>query len=244
MAETDAVDLPARACPSCGASVPQGRLSCPACGALLTAVSGPQAADATPEPAPAAKSVVVPPPEDRPFPSYTSVPAAPGRSRELGPNEWYSQRDAPAAPPPPSTGRAGLLSDLPIEAPADLAGWLGAGGLVVAALSILLPWRSTDLPGFAYFDLWGAATPTVALLLVIELLAALVALMPSRLPAIAREGFLPFFAGAFGLGLTWGRLGLVSTALGLWIFVLASTAAIAGGVLGLRRRDETGSGGG
>lgn len=244
MGETDAMDVPARVCPSCGASVPDGRLSCPACGALLASVSGPRPADATPEPAPAPESIVSPPPEDRPFPRYTSVPAAPGRSRELGPNEWYSQRDSLAAPPPPRAGRAGLLSDLPIEAPADLAGWLGAGGLVVAALSILLPWRSTDLPGFAYFDLWGAATPTVALLFVIELIAALVALMPSRLPAIGREGFLPFFAGAFGLGLTWGRLGLISTALGLWIFVLASTAAIVGGVLGLRRRDETRSGGG
>lgn len=293
------MDAGLRPCPTCGAPVAPGRLSCAACGTLLASVSGraalpalgapptgtegsgsaleeaavplPEAAPLPPPPAlpprppepelpPRPQEPDLPPPpvlhplpEGAPapgarpgagtqMPAYTSVPAGSGPSGPLATNQWYSSQPGYArpamAPPamepaaaPPSPATAGLLSDLPFSAPSTIAAWVAAAGSFLAGAAVVLPWRAT--PGLPYLTDWGAAMPAVVIAAILAIVAGLIAITPSRLAPRVRWGYVPFFVGGFGLGAAWMWQSTYAADVGLWVYVLGSIIAAAGGALSL-----------
>ncbi|TAM73872.1 MAG: hypothetical protein EPN50_03680 [Chloroflexota bacterium] len=134
-----------------------------------------------------------------------------------------------AAPPSPAT--AGLLSDLPFSAPSTIAAWVAAAGSFLAGAAVVLPWRAT--PGLPYLTDWGAAMPAVVIAAILAIVAGLIAITPSRLAPRVRWGYVPFFVGGFGLGAAWMWQSTYAADVGLWVYVLGSIIAAAGGALSL-----------
>jgi hypothetical protein len=198
-------------CPACGAVVDPAAATCGECGAIQVAADPPAAPD--------------PPP-----------PTTRKRGRlELGPNEWYSTRvrNRPAA------GQAGVFSDLPVDFPDTGGGRLAAFGLLVTAVSLLLPWAPVA-SFISYFDAWGLARLSTIGAFVAALVLLVIAIGPVRLPPRVRSGWLPALFGTFGLGLAWSRVdeGAGSVDIGGWLFILGAGLAVAGGLLALAARVE------
>ncbi|HEX5466252.1 MAG TPA: hypothetical protein VFW92_06210 [Candidatus Limnocylindrales bacterium] len=149
-----------------------------------------------------------------------------------------ARSDAPAGtsgPAAPSDAvkraTAGVFSDLPFSAPTTLAGWVATVGLFIAGFAILLPWRAT--PGLPYLMVWGAAQAAVVVAAILAFVFGLLAISPSRLAPRVRWGYLPFFGGAFGLGVAWIWQSAYAADVGLWAYVLGSVIAGVGGALSL-----------
>jgi hypothetical protein len=148
-------------------------------------------------------------------------------AHELGPNEWYSTkgRERPVA------GKAGVFSDLPVEVPPTWGGRLAIVGLLISALSLLLPWA--PVANFiSYFDAWGLGRPSTIGVFVLAILLLILGLEPVPLSMRVRTGWLPVLFGAFGAGMVWARVdaGLASIDLGGWLFALGAGLAVAGGL--------------
>lgn len=198
-------------CPACGVVVDPAASACGECGAVLVAEDAP----AVPAPAPQA--------------------APPRGPLELGPNEWYSTRSRHRPP----AGQAGMFSDLPVDFPSTGGGRLAAFGLLVTALSLLLPWAPVA-SFISYFDAWGLGRLSTIGMFVAALVLLVLAIGPLRLPVRVRTGWLPALFGAFGLGLAWARVdeGAGFIDIGGWLFTLGAALALAGGLFALAARTE------
>jgi hypothetical protein len=195
-------------CPACGAVVQPDQANCDECGVQLP-TEGVAPAVPTPEP------------------TAPSAPAAPTAAPELGPNQWYSTKSRGQT----IAGRAGVFSDLPVEVPHGWGGRLAMIGLLVAALSLLLPWA--PVANFiSYFDAWGLGRPSTIGVFLLAILLLILGLEPVPLPTRVRTGWLPVLFGAFGAGLVWARVdaGLANIDLGGWLFALGAGLALAGGL--------------
>ena len=144
---------------------------------------------------------------------------------------------APGVSPAIVPGRAAFLADLPLNAPSDLAGWLVAGGAIVAAAGFLLPW-SGQLIGAAgigsYFDSWGLAAPSHLIAFAAAIVLTGSAIVPSRIPRWIRAGVVPLAISGLLLGLAWPYLldGLGSQ-LGTFLEGMAAILLLVGGVVSL-----------
>jgi len=239
------MDATQTTCPACGAPVLEDRLTCQECGTVIAAVTG----AVHPHPPPAATpglfdESALPPPTAPPVHEAAPIaPPHPTTRPELGPNSWYSTRAAsetlpsgaaPAAPP--AAGRAGLLSDLPLQVPATLGGRMAVLGLALAAIAFVLPW--TPPTGFSWFDAWGLARFSTIVAFVATLVLFVLAIEPVPIAARVRTGWLPALWGAFAGGLFWSHVdGLASVGLGVWLFLLGGALALVGGLLVLGRRE-------
>jgi hypothetical protein len=205
-------------CLACGAFVDEGRTDCQECGAVLADLG----AAATPAPA------TEPPPTAAPVHlAAPTIERKPVAGRELGPNAWYSVRSRAR----PAGGRAGVFSDLPVELPGTRGGRLAVIGLLVIALSLLLPWA--PVANFvSYFDAWGLGRPSTIVVFVLALVLLVLALEPVPLSMRLRTGWLPVLFGAFGVGLAWSRIdgGLAFIDVGGWLFALGGCLAVVGGL--------------
>jgi hypothetical protein len=151
----------------------------------------------------------------------------PTAAPELGPNEWYSTKGRER----PVVGKAGVFSDLPVELPPTWGGRLAIVGLLMSALSLLLPWA--PVANFiSYFDAWGLGRLSTIGAFAFAIVLLILGLEPVPLPMRVRTGWLPVLFGAFGAGLVWARVdaGLASIDLGGWLFALGAGLALAGGL--------------
>jgi hypothetical protein len=196
-------------CATCGAPLQAGRAACVECG---SPVAGPSGSPAPPAPRP--------------------------DLRPPGPNEWYSDRfrtaSAGGPDPAPAGGAprpqvAGLMSDLPFEAPPWAVGWLVVSGAWVSALAYVLPWA--DAPGLGYFDGWGLYKTTHVLAFLAAVAIALIVILPLHLPHLIRFSLLPLLLGAFELGLFWERLGGQAIGIGLWLLLVGAVLCVSGGIV-------------
>src|SRR3990172_3109707 len=138
-------------------------------------------------------------------------PGPPGGSPPRAPPEPPPPGAPPA--PPPAAGRAGLLSDLPLQVPATLGGRMAVLGLALAAIAFVLPW--TPPTGFSWFDAWGLARFSTIVAFVATLVLFVLAIEPVPIAARVRTGWLPAPWGAFARGLFWSHVdGLASVGLG------------------------------
>lgn len=233
-------------CPACGAPVPEDRLTCQECGTVIAAVTG----AAHPHPPPAATpglfdEPALPPPTAPPVHEAAPVAAPHPTARpELGPNSWYSTRAGSESLPsgagpaaPPAAGRAGLLSDLPLQVPATLGGRMAVVGLALAVIAFLLPWSPLS-SGVGWFDAWGLARLSRLLVFLAALALLVLAIEPFRLSARVRTGWLPAFFGTFAIGLFWEHTDVIAVVgFGQWLFVIGGAVALVGGLLVLGRRE-------
>jgi hypothetical protein len=181
------------------------------------------------------------PPEPAPSPAAWPPPTA------------WAQQTVPAASPaipadtaepakPLRPGRAALLSDLPFDPPADLAGWLVAAGALGGAIAFLLPWSPQILgsPNFgsvSYWGQWGLGAPShlAPFLLIVAL--AMLAVLPNALPAWLKTGVLPLVMGAFLIGLLWPYLVAgFGSRIGATVEAFAAFLLIGGGFLTIAPR--------
>jgi hypothetical protein len=139
----------------------------------------------------------------------------------------------PAPAPRPT---AGLLSDVPFDAPRTTAAWLAAAGAFISGGAVILPWRA--VPDLPYLTLWGAADSAVVIAAILALVVGLATITPSRLSERVRWGYLPFFLGAFGVGAAWMWQSTIAADFGVWVYVAGSILAMAGGALSLSGRAE------
>lgn len=107
-------------------------------------------------------------------------------------------------------GEAGARSN-DVEAPwmETAAGWLMVVGAAVAILGFMLPWSRTVIGAEGvgtYFDTWGIANPSHALV-VLGLAAALgLAVVANRIPTWIRTCCVGLLLGGLLIGLTWPYL--------------------------------------
>ncbi len=134
-------------------------------------------------------------------------------------------------------GRASFLADLPFDAPSDAAGWLIAIGGLVATVGFLLPWAPNVIGAAGiggYVDRWGLATISHLPVFLAVLVVALLAVIPSRVPAWLMSGLVPILLGGLLLGLAWPYLvGGLGTGIGLLADAVAAVALVVGGSLRL-----------
>jgi hypothetical protein len=232
-------------CPECGAPVEPGRSECAECGAPLAAAEPATPTAATAPDAPATTTEVDAEHEDEAGPP--TLPAAvhqsalpierkPVPSRELGVNTWYSGSPPMLRPP---AGRAGLLSDVPVQFPRTRGGGLAVTGLLVSAVALLLPWA--PVANFvSYFDAWGLGRPSTIVAFVAALVLLAIALEPVPLSMRTRTGWLPLLYGGVALGMSWSRIdgGLAFIDIGGWLFALGGAFAVVGGVAALNGGGE------
>ncbi len=199
---------PAETCPACGAPIDAGQTACPECGLPFTARGAPRAPSAD--------------------------------LKAPGPNQWYSERFRVAAADPANgsmglahgaagSPTAGLLSDLPFQAPPLAAGWLVVVGAWASVLAYLLPWASAG--GLGYFDSWGLYKGSHLLAFFAAVAVALLAILPFRLPPLLRLGLLPLLLGAFEFGLFWEWLGSQAIGPGIWIMLVGAVLCVSGGIV-------------
>jgi len=167
-------------------------------------------------------------------------PALPSRS-ELGPNQWYSSRQAPSdgdavAPDStvaPTAGKPGGLADLPLAIPQTTGGRVAAVGLALVAFAFLLPW-SPMLPGISLFDAWGFARSSRIVVFLLDLVLLLLIVLPIDLSPRVRTGWLPALFGVFVVGVFWERVDAISVVgPGAWLFAIGGVVALVGGLLTL-----------
>ena len=222
------------ACVECGAPLEVGRAECAVCGAPVPPRSVPTAPDvddevgpddaAEPPAPPAAVHQAALPIERRPLPS-----------QELGVNAWYSR--PPSTRPP--AGKAGLLSDVPVQLPRTRGGGLAVTGLLVAAVSLLLPWA--PVANFiSYFDAWGLGRPSTIAAFAAAIILLVIAIEPVPLSLRVRTGWLPLLYGAFALGMAWSRIdgGLANIDIGGWLFAVGGAFAVIGALVVLNGAGE------
>ena len=215
------------ACVECGAPLEVGRAECPACGAPVPSapaikVDADDTADPPAPPAPVHQSALTI--ERRPLPSH-----------ELGVNTWYSR--PPSTRPP--AGKAGLLSDVPVQLPRTRGGGLAVTGLLVAAVSLLLPWA--PVANFiSYFDAWGLGRPSTIAAFAAAIILLVIAIEPVPLSLRVRTGWLPLLYGAFALGMAWSRIdgGLANIDIGGWLFAVGGAFAVIGALVVLNGAGE------
>jgi hypothetical protein len=138
-------------------------------------------------------------------------------------------------------GRAGLIADLPFDAPDDLAGWLAASAAAAVIVGFVLPWGDNGVIGggldAGYFSRWGLANAANVIPS-----AAAVAVLWFELSATSRRNRLG--TGLAGLLLGGPLAGLAFTyatspfglGVGGVVIVLASVALIGVGLFALGRR--------
>jgi hypothetical protein len=150
---------------------------------------------------------------------------------------------APAVVP----GRAGLLADLPFDAPDDLPGWLAAGAAAAVVVGFFLPWGDNGVIGGGldggYFSQWGLANAANLLPLGLALGALWFELAASVRRSPIRTGLLGLLLGAAITGLAFTY---ATSPFGLGVGGLVVAAGgivlVGAGLLALRpRHAETGS---
>jgi len=209
-----------RTCRDCGAVVDDERTDCQECGAVLPDPG----ADPAPDPSAEAEALPTAPAVHL---AARDIERKPIPKSELGPNRWYTTQSRAL----PAAGRAGLFSDLPVELPGTRGGRLAVFGLLVSALSLLLPWA--PVANFvSYFDAWGLARPSTMVVFVLALVLLFLALEPVPLSVRLRTGWLPTLFGAFGIGLAWSRVdgGVALIDVGGWLFALGCCLVVVGGL--------------
>ncbi|MGH2407045.1 MAG: hypothetical protein ACRDF7_03050 [Candidatus Limnocylindrales bacterium] len=213
-------------CAECGAPLEAGRTECATCGApvapAVVATADEEAADPPASPAPVHQAALTI--ERRPVPN-----------NERGVNAWYST----TAPMPPAAGRAGLLSDMPVQFPRTRGGALAVTGLLVAAVSLLLPWAPVA-DFISYFDAWGLGRPSTIAAFVAAIILLVIAIEPVLLTLRTRTGWLPIIFGAFAMGMAWSRIdgGLDNIDIGGWLFAVGGALAVIGGLVVLNGGGE------
>ncbi|HTC86337.1 MAG TPA: hypothetical protein VK656_06510 [Candidatus Acidoferrum sp.] len=167
------------------------------------------------------------------------------------PQGWFSTSmpQAPSALSPASqvsgsgggagTTRAGLFSDLPFRAPADVSGWVVAVGAGLAIVAFLLPWAAVGVAGTnldpGYLGRWGLANPSYLLLVAAAVATFLLATIPNRVPFTASAIAVPILVGGFMLGLGWSYVtGPYGTGPGVDAMSLGAILMVVGGILELR----------
>ena len=168
--------------------------------------------------------------------------AATARASAVGMAPGATPGMAPGATPgatPSATGKAGFFSDLPFRAPADISGWVVAGGSALAAVAFLLPWAQVGVAGTRldpdYFGRWGLANPSYLLLMAAAVVTFLIVTIPNRLPAVVGSIALPILLGGIFLGLGWSYLtGPYGTGAGVDAMSIGALLMAAGGMLELR----------
>jgi hypothetical protein len=131
-----------------------------------------------------------------------------------------------------------LLESLQIELPDNLADALIAAGSAVAALGFLLPWSDAVVgaKGFGgYTDSWGLASPSHVFVLLAVCAMLTLAVVPSRVPAWIRSGFLGVLVAGLLVGLVWPYLiGGMGAGLGVMAETMGAILLVVGGFAAYR----------
>jgi hypothetical protein len=146
-----------------------------------------------------------------------------------------------AAAKPAQPGKASMLADLPIDAPADLAGWLVAIGAFFATLSFVLPWAPEQgivIGGGldrSYFGRWGLANPSYLVPMLAGLVQLWLSVASGRMPAWLRIGAVPIALGGLYLGLTFAYFTApFAGGPGVTVLFVGAAALVVGGVFAVR----------
>jgi hypothetical protein len=196
----------------------------------------PPAADlfsASPPPAPPVQSWTAPSAGYLP-PSGVFSPAQPaGDGGATG--DAMSSRGTAANQAP--SGSASLFSDLPVDVPNTLSGWLAALGAGAASLGFLLPWSGVIVgsasTGGGYTETWGLASPSNLLVMLLTVSGFLLSVLPNRVPPWLRTGVLGMILGGLLIGLAWPylfaglgyRVGIIAELVGAALLIVAGVLA-------------------
>jgi hypothetical protein len=194
------------------------------------------------EAAPAPTPAVPPPSHYRPPTLALAVAAAPALAAATAPSwptasRWPSIADpvvAQVATPIETPVAKTPFGDLVDAARfVEIAGWFVIVGATMSVLGILLPWSRTVIGSSGiggYFNTWGLASPTHALILVGLLGVLGLAVVDTRVPAWLRTGAVGLGFGGLLVGLTWPYLfGPLGADIGAMVTALGGVSLVIGG---------------
>ena len=154
----------------------------------------------------------------------TAVPAAFGGSGSVAAAETTAR---PRADDPTETGLA--------ERSVEVAGWLVIAGAAMSILGFVLPWSRVVIgAGHTgdYFDSWGLASPTHAIVLAGLLVILGLGVVRTPVPAWISSGVLGLVAGGILVGLAWPYIvGPLGADVGVILALVGGVILGAGGVL-------------
>ncbi len=196
------------------------------------------------EAAPAPTPAVPPPSHYRPPTLALAVAAAPALAAATAPSwptasRWPSIADpvvAEVATPIETPVAKSPLGDLVDAARfVEIAGWFVIVGATMSVLGILLPWSRTVIGSSGiggYFNTWGLASPTHALILVGLLGVLGLAVVDTRVPAWLRTGAVGLGIGGLLVGVTWPYLfGPLGADIGVMVTALGGVSLVIGGAV-------------
>ncbi|MEA2631728.1 MAG: hypothetical protein QOE66_1947 [Chloroflexota bacterium] len=143
-------------------------------------------------------------------------------------------KPAVAAGGKPGTARS-LAGGVDAATVVDIAGWFAIVGSAMSLLGFLLPWSVTVIgaSGFGgYFNGWGLASPTHALVFVGLLAVLALGIVDTPVPHWLRSGVLGLVLGGLLIGLTWPYVvGPLGADVGVVVTALGGVALVIGGVV-------------